>query len=155
MGRSHGRRVKKQAGQSLIEAAFVVTMLVVVIFIGYHFIPVFLKLESVVDAARQGARTAAVQDSLAQGCAAGITYSRDKLKDAGILPGAKITVSVTTVLVQPPYSGGNTITVSVQANVPLIWGGNIRFQSTASEEILPGRSHWPVSGSSPQCTASF
>ncbi len=142
--RRPGRR--GQQGQSMVEAAFVVSVLVVILFIGYHFVPLFLHLESVVDAARQGARAAAVQGSLDQGCAAGISYSAQKLSDAGILKDAHITVAVTTIVdaTQPPYTAGNTITVSVQATIPLIWGSTTTFQSSASEEIQPGRSRWPV-----------
>ncbi|GEM_PF-3515716 len=135
---------QRQRGQSLIEAAFVLTTLVVLLFIGFHLVPVFLHLEAVVDAARQGARAAAEQQSLDQGCAAGITYSKQKLADAGILQGARITITVSPPNANPLYQRGNTITVSVQANIPLIWGSSTRFQSSASEEIQPGRSHWPV-----------
>jgi hypothetical protein len=131
----------------MVEAAFVVSLIVAVLFIGYHLVPVFLRLEVVVDAARQGARAAAVQDSLDQGCGAGISYSKQKLADAGILAGAQIVVSVTPLDAAhalPPYQSPNTITVSVQATIPLIFGGTTQFQSSASEEIQPGRSHWPV-----------
>ncbi|HEX6780010.1 MAG TPA: hypothetical protein VF099_17510 [Ktedonobacterales bacterium] len=137
---------KRQRGQSMIEAAFVLTMIVAVLFFGFHFVPVFLHLEAVVDAARQGARAAAEQGSLDQGCSAGITYSKQKLSDASILKGAHINTSVTTIVdpKKPPYTRGNTITVTVQASIPLIWGSSTQFQSSASEEIQPGRSHWPV-----------
>jgi hypothetical protein len=138
---------KRQRGQSMIEAAFVLTMIVAVLFLGFHLVPVFLHLEAVVDAARQGANAAAEQGSLNQGCAAGITYSKQKLTDAGILKGARIAISVTPANpahANLPYQGGNTITVSVQASIPLIWGSSQQFQSSASEEIQPGRSHWPV-----------
>src|SRR5581483_12100803 len=74
----------KERGQAMIEAAFVIIVLVVLLFLGYHFVPLFLRLESVVDAARQGARVAAVQGSMAQGCAAAISYSQQKLNDVGI-----------------------------------------------------------------------
>lgn len=130
----------------MVEAAFVVSVLIVILFLGYHFVPLFLHLESVVDAARQGAQAAAVQGSLDQGCAAGISYSAQKLADADILKGAQITVAVTTVVdrTQPLYTPGNAITVAVQATIPLIWGATKTFQSSASEEIQPGRSRWPV-----------
>lgn len=128
----------------MIEAAFVLTMIVAVLFFGFHFVPVFLHLEAVVDAARQGARAAAEQGSLDQGCSAGITYSKQKLSDAGILKGAHITISVSPLNANPLYQRGNTITVSIQASIPLIWGSSAQFQSSASEEIQPGRSHWPV-----------
>lgn len=147
-----------QRGQSMIEAAFVVSLLVIILFLGYHFLPLFLHLESVVDAARQGARAAAEQGSLDQGCAAGISYSEEKLADAGILGGAHITVAVTKVVdpLQPPYTAGNVITVSVQATIPLFWGATSQSQSSASEEIQPGRSHWPVpSGASLTGLCSF
>lgn len=128
----------------MVEAAFVLTMIIAVLFIGFHLVPVFLHLEAVVDAARQGARAAAVQGSLDQGCAAGVSYSTHKLADAGILKGARITITVSPPNAVPPYQRGHTITVSVQATIPLIWGSSTQFQSSASEEIQPGRSHWPV-----------
>ena len=128
----------------MIEAAFVLTMIIAVLFIGFHLVPVFLHLEAVVDAARQGARAAAEQGSLAQGCSAGVTYSKQKLSDAGVLKGAHITIMVTPPNANPLYVKGNTITVTVQATIPLIWGSSAQFQSSASEEIQPGRSHWPV-----------
>lgn len=128
----------------MVEAAFVVTLIVAVLFIGFHLVPVFLHLENVVDAARQGASAAAVQGSLDQGCAAGISYSTQKLADAGILQGAHITITVAPANAVPLYQRGHTITVSVQATIPLIWGSSTQFQSSASEEIQPGRSHWPV-----------
>lgn len=128
----------------MIEAAFVVTMIIAVLFIGFHFVPVFLHLESVVDAARQGARAAAEQGSLDQGCAAGVIYSKQKLTDAGILAGAQIEITVSPPQSVPLYKRGNTITVSVRAVIPLIFGGTNQFQSSASEEIQPGRSRWPV-----------
>ena len=128
----------------MIEAAFVLTMIVAVLFFGFHFVPVFLHLEAVVDAARQGARASAEQGSLDQGCSAGITYSKQKLSDAGILKGAQISISVSPPNAKPLYQRGNTITVSIQASIPLIWGSSAQFQSSASEEIQPGRSHWPV-----------
>ncbi len=131
----------KERGQSMIEAAFVITVLVVLLFLGYHFVPLFLRLESVVDAARQGARVAAVQGSMAQGCAAAISYSQQKLNDVGILHGSHIIITTT-----PPdsYTRGGIITVVVHATIPLLWGATSQFQSSASEEIQPGRSHWPV-----------
>jgi hypothetical protein len=138
------RRRKGEQGQSLIEAAFVVTMMIVVLFLGFHLVPIFLHLENVVDAARQGAEAAAVQGSLDQGCAAGISYSTQKLADAGILQGAHITITVSPPDAVPLYQRGHTITVFVQATIPLIWGSSTQFQSSASEEIQPGRSHWPV-----------
>jgi Flp pilus assembly protein TadG len=143
LARTTARR-KRQQGQSMIEAAFVVTVVVAVLFIGFHFVPVFLHLEAVVDAARQGARAAAEQGSLDQGCAAGISYSKQKLTDAGILTGAHIEITTSPAGAVPAYRSGNTITVSVQATIPLIFGGTTQFQSSASEEIQPGRSHWPV-----------
>lgn len=143
---ARSRRRRRQQGQSLVEAAFVLTALAMVLYLGYHLVPLFLHLESVVDAARQGARAAALQGSMDQGCAAGISYSQSKLSDAGILKGSQINVAVTTIVdpIKPPYTAGNTITVTVQATIPLIWGSTFHFQSTASEEIQPQRSHWPV-----------
>lgn len=135
------RRRRLQQGQSLIEAAFVLTALAMVLYLGYHLVPLFLHLESVVDAARQGARAAALQGSMDQGCAAGISYSQSKLADAGILKGSQVTIVTTPA---NAYAAGNTITVTVQATIPLIWGSTFHFQSTASEEIQPQRSHWPV-----------
>ena len=128
----------------MIEAAFVVTMLVAVLFLGFHLVPIFLHLEAVVDAARQGARAAAVQGSMDQGCAAGMSYTKQKLADAGVLTGAHVEITVSPHDPVTPYKGGYTITVSVQTMIPLIFGGTAQFQSTASEEIQPGRSHWPV-----------
>jgi hypothetical protein len=128
----------------MIEAAFVVATVIVLLFIGFHLVPMFLHLETVVDAARQGANAAAVQGSLDQGCAAGISYSTQKLADAGILQGAHITITVAPANAVPLYQRGSIITVSVQASIPLLWGGSTQFQSSASEEIQPGRSHWPV-----------
>lgn len=132
----HGER-----GQAMIEAAFVIMVLIALLFIGYHFVPLFLRLESVVDAARQGARVAAVQGSLAQGCAAGIDYSQQKLKDAGILKGSHITITTDPA---GSYTRGGIITVVVHATIPLLWGAASEFESSASEEIQPGRSRWPV-----------
>ena len=137
----HRRSRPKERGQAMIEAAFVIIVLVVLLFLGYHFVPLFLRLESVVDAARQGARVAAVQGSMAQGCAAAVSYSQQKLNDVGILHNSHILISTTP---ENSYARGNIIKVVVHATIPLLWGATSQFESSASEEIQPGRSHWPL-----------
>jgi Flp pilus assembly protein TadG len=141
--RASGQRRRRpgERGQAMIEAAFVIIVLVVLLFLGFHFVPLFLRLESVVDAARQGARVAAVQGSMAQGCAAAISYSQQKLTDVGILHDSHITITTTPA---GTYTRGGIITVVVHATIPLLWGATSQFESSASEEIQPGRSHWPL-----------
>lgn len=129
-----------ERGQSLIEAAAVLTVLVVFLALFYQFALLLIHLEAVKQITREAARAAANQGSLYQGCAAGIAVGQADLAQIGLLQGAQITISTT-----PPnqYARGTGVTVMMQVRVPRIFGGSDQVTSSASELIEPLRSHWP------------
>lgn len=129
-----------QRGQSLIEAAAVLSVLVIFLYLFYHAALVLIHLEALKQAAREAARAAANQGSLYQGCSAGIGVGQASLAQMGLLQGAQVTVSTTPA---NQYAGGNVVTVAIQADIPLLFGGSYRVTSSASEVIEPLRSHWP------------
>ena len=148
------RSKPRERGQAMIETAFCLTLFFLVLLGAIGFMPALINMQNVKAAARQGAHAGAVQSRMDQACAAAISYAQAELASAGILRGSTITVS-TTGPQNDPYQRGATIIVTVKATIASFFGKQWTVQTQAQEEIVPGRSRWPVrSGQGSPCQAS-
>jgi Flp pilus assembly protein TadG len=152
------RERRNERGQSLIETAVVLSVLLAAVLLFVHLANLFSTAEAVNQAAREAAHAAAVQQRLDQACAAAISYASSRLNAAGARQGSQITVlsyPPGSSVPQPTYVRGGRIVVQLVARIPLVGGASASYISRASELIRPGQARYPVRQAGRSCQATL
>lgn len=141
----------RQHGQSLIEVALSLGVLLGLAVGFFRVASIVIHTEATDTAAREAAQAGAVQSRLDQACLAAISYGQTRLTEAGLLGGSRILVSTTPA---NTYQRGGTIQVQVRVQIPVLFGTTFTYATSAEELIQPGRARFPVRGGGSVCTAS-
>ena len=123
-------------GQSLIEFALVLPMLLVVMLMITEFGRALFQYNVLSQAARAGARVAAVSGS-AGAQAAGIARARRMIDESAGFSGDNVTI---TAGVTPNYLGSGRSVVWVQAQMPFrfMFAGPMPANADGSAQVTPG-----------------
>ena len=108
------RAINEEKGQSTVEFALILPMLVLLVFGALEIGRVMNAWLIVTQASREGARVAAISCSSDTGCLTQVLTRVD-----GSLSGLN-SASARTTLLGSPYVSGNAVTVQVQYDIPLI-----------------------------------
>lgn len=127
--------MRDDRGQSLVEFALTLPMLLVVMFMITEFGRALYQYNVMAQATREGARTAVVNSS-GGAPAAGRTRMDDFLTGSGM----NTTGLVRTVTVVPNFNGSQTTVVKATADMPFQWilAGDMPTTADGSATVSPG-----------------
>lgn len=144
---------RAERGQSLIEVAVGMTVILLIAVGFLRVVNLVIDQEAVDQAARVAANAGSVQARLDVACAAAISYGQARLAEAGLLKGSVIRIA--TAPGANSYQRGGRIIVSISAEIPAFIGGMTTYAARpASELIQPGRARFPVRQRGSRCTAT-